>query len=55
LLVLVALAYDEVWSSLLYLRRVWRRARTVRAVCEVFWRRVLREAEEVALMTEVRA
>jgi len=54
-LVLVALAYDEVWSSLLYLRRVWRRVRSVRAVWVVFWGRASREAEEVALVTEVGA
>jgi uncharacterized membrane protein len=48
-LILVALAYDEVWSSLLYLRRVWRRTRSWRTLWNVFWGRVSREADEVAL------
>lgn len=48
-LVLVALAYDEVWSTLLYLRRVWRKTRSRRVVWDVFWGRAAREADEVAL------
>jgi uncharacterized membrane protein len=48
-LLLVALAYDEVWSSLLYLKRVWRRTGKWRVVWDVFWGRVVREADEVAL------
>ena len=48
-LLLVALAYDEVWSTLLYLRRVWRRTRKARVLWDVFWGRVSREADEVAL------
>jgi len=54
-LALVALAYDEVWSTLLYLRRVWRRTRSARVVWDVFWGRASREAEEVALDAERRA
>ena len=48
-LLLVALAYDEVWSSLLYLKRVWRQTRKWRTVWNVFWGRAVREADEVAL------
>ena len=48
-LLLVALAYDEVWSTLLYLRRVWRRTRKLQVVWDVFWGRWSREADEVAL------
>lgn len=48
-LVLVALAYDEVWSSLLYLHRVWQRTHSYRAVWEVFCGRPSRVAEEAAL------
>lgn len=48
-LVLVALAYDEVWSTLLYLRRVWRKTRSRRVVWDVFWGRASRAADEVAL------
>jgi uncharacterized membrane protein len=36
-LVLVYWAYDEVWSSLLYLWRVWRRSRRARVAWKVFW------------------
>jgi hypothetical protein len=36
-LALVWLAYDEVWSCLLYLRAVWRRSRDWRVLWTVFW------------------
>lgn len=36
-LVLVYWAYDEVWSSLAYVRRVWRRTRSAAIVWTVFW------------------
>ena len=49
-LVLVALAYDEVWSSLLYLKRVWQKTRSARAVREAFWGRPSAAADEVALV-----
>jgi uncharacterized membrane protein len=48
-LLLVVLAYDEVWSTLLYLRRVWRKTGKSRVVWNVFWGRASREADEVAL------
>jgi uncharacterized membrane protein len=48
-LILVVLAYDEVWSTLLYLRRVWRKTRKARVLWDVFWGRASREADEVAL------
>jgi hypothetical protein len=48
-LLLVALSYDEVWSTLLYLRRVWHRTRKARVVWDAFWGRASREADEVAL------
>jgi uncharacterized membrane protein len=48
-LVLVAMAYDEVWSSLLYLRRIWRRTRSGRTVWTCFWGRPSPAAVEVAL------
>jgi uncharacterized membrane protein len=38
-LVLVWLAYDEVWSSLRYLQRVWRRTRDRSVLWDVFWGR----------------
>lgn len=48
-LILVALAYDEVLASLLFLRRTWRRTRSVRILWDVFWGRRHAAADEVAL------
>lgn len=48
-LILVYWAYDEVWSSLVYLRRVWRRTHSAREVWSVFWGRFSREGEDAAL------
>lgn len=48
-LVLIVLAYDEVWSTLLYLRRVWRRTRSPHVLWNVFWGRADSDADEVAL------
>jgi vitamin K epoxide reductase family protein len=48
-LLLVALAYDEVWSTVLYLRRVWRKTRSRRVLWDVFWGRASRATDEVAL------
>jgi uncharacterized membrane protein len=50
-LTLVAISYDEVWSSLLYLRRVWRRTRKLSAVWETFCGRPSHAAEAAALVT----
>jgi uncharacterized membrane protein len=36
-LILVYWAYDEVWSSLLFMRRVWQRSHSARVVWTVFW------------------
>lgn len=48
-LILVALAYDEVWSTLLYLKRVWRRTHNPQVIWNVFWGRGSRAADEAAL------
>lgn len=48
-LVLVYWAYDEVWSSLAYLRRVWQRTRSLGAVWTVFRGGYHPEAEAAAL------
>ncbi|HEY0876631.1 MAG TPA: vitamin K epoxide reductase family protein [Vicinamibacterales bacterium] len=48
-LVLVYWAYDEVWSSVVFLRRVWRRSRNLRTLWTVFWGRYHPDAEAVAL------
>lgn len=48
-LILVAMAYDEVWSCLLFLRRVWRRSRDRRVLWNVFWGRHSSIADDVAL------
>lgn len=50
--ILIFLAYDEVWSCLLYLRRVWRKTHNRRILWNVFWGRAAREANEVALIVE---
>jgi hypothetical protein len=49
-LLLVALAYDEVWSTLLYLRNVWRRTRKPQVIWNVFWGRASSEADGVAFV-----
>jgi len=49
-LILIALAYDEVWSSLLYLKRVWHKTQSARFVCETFWGEPSEAAAEVALV-----
>ena len=48
-LVLVVMAYDEVWSSLLFLWRMWKRTGSGTAVWNTFWGRPMEAAEEVAL------
>ena len=48
-LLLVFFAYDEVWSSLLYLYQVWRKTRLARLVWNTFWGRPSPEAADVAL------
>ena len=48
-LVLVAMAWDEVLSCLLFLRRVWRRSRSGRVLWTVFWGRHHPVSDEVAL------
>jgi hypothetical protein len=45
-LILVVLAYDEVWASLLYLWRVWRGTRSPQILWDVFWGRARREAAD---------
>lgn len=51
-LILIILAYDEVWATLTYLIRVWRRARSWRAVWDAFVGRYVAEADAVALEKE---
>ncbi|REK17561.1 MAG: vitamin K epoxide reductase [Planctomycetota bacterium] len=47
-LVLVYMAYDEVWSSLKYLYRVWKATRSSRIVWNALWGFPRRETELVA-------
>lgn len=47
-LTLVVLAYDEVWSSVLYLVRVWKRERNFRLLWDTFWGRPSQAAHAVA-------
>jgi hypothetical protein len=51
-LVLVWWAYDEVWSCLLYLHRVWRRTRSGRILWDTFWGRASSMAAEAGLSPE---
>ena len=51
-LILVYFAYDEVWSSLSYLHRVWRKTRSLAAVHRTFWGHASLEASQVALTKE---
>jgi uncharacterized membrane protein len=36
-LILIFLAYDEIWSCILYLHAVWKRSKSIRLVWETFW------------------
>jgi hypothetical protein len=47
-LALVVLAYDEVWSSLVFLARVWKKTRSRRVLWNTFWGRASAEADAVA-------
>jgi len=47
-LVLVYMAYDEVLSSLIYLRRVWKETRSPRALWGATWGRPTDEAQRIA-------
>ena len=49
-IVLILVAYDEVWSSILYLLRTWKRTRDTALVWRVFWGRYSKEADEAALV-----
>ncbi|MEX2141029.1 MAG: vitamin K epoxide reductase family protein [Pirellulales bacterium] len=51
-LILVYVAYDEVWASLTYLRRVWQETRSAAAVWNTFCGRASPAAERVALVRE---
>jgi hypothetical protein len=50
-LILVWWAYDEVWSCLLYLHRVWRRTRSGRILWDAFWGQASSVAAEAGLGT----
>jgi hypothetical protein len=48
-LILVAVAWDEIWATMLYLRRVWRRTHDRRILWRTFWGDAVPEAAAVAL------
>jgi uncharacterized membrane protein len=52
-LVLIYWAYDEVWSSLAYLRRVWRRTQSAGELWNVFWGRYSAVGDTLALAGRV--
>ena len=47
-LILVYVAYDEVWSCLIYLWRVWKKTHSTRILWNTFWGKASWEAAEVA-------
>lgn len=49
-LALILLAYDEVWSSVSYLVRVWRQTHRRQAVSRTFWGQPSPGAQDAALM-----
>jgi hypothetical protein len=51
-LILVLFSYDEVWATLRYLHRVWKRTRSRRLLWRIFWGEAAREADEVALIRD---
>jgi hypothetical protein len=51
-LVLVAMAFDEVWACLLYLQRVWRRTRSTRVLWDAFVGRPTRAGLAAGLAEE---
>ncbi len=46
-LILVVLAYDEVWSSVLFLYRVWKRSKKFSVLWDTLWGRANQVAHEV--------
>ncbi|NGX59558.1 MAG: hypothetical protein KR126chlam3_00710 [Chlamydiae bacterium] len=48
-LILIVLAYDEVWSSLIFLRRVWKRSRNFPLLWNTFWGKPSKIAHEVGV------
>jgi len=48
-LILIVLAYDEVWSSVLFLWRVWKRSRKFSVLWDTFWGKANPIAHEVGL------
>jgi uncharacterized membrane protein len=47
-LLLIYFAYDEVWSCILYLSRVWKKTHNRKLLWDVFWGRASKEADEIA-------
>ena len=47
-LVLILFAYDEVWSCLVYLYRVWKKTRSVKIMWHALWGRPVPEARDMA-------
>jgi uncharacterized membrane protein len=48
-LILVVLAYDEVWASLCYLRRVWQHSHDAQLVWKILWGGAAVEADRLAV------
>ena len=48
-LILVVMAYDEVWSTLIFLYRLWKKTKSKKIVWQTFWGKPSEEAHEVGL------
>ena len=48
-LILVVMAYDEVWSTLIFLYRLWKKTKSKKIVWQTFWGKPSKEAHEVGL------
>jgi uncharacterized membrane protein len=46
-LILTCLAYDEIWSCILFLHRVWKKSKNIRLLWDTFWGRASEIAYEV--------
>ena len=48
-LILILLAYDEIWSCILFLYGVWKKSKSVRLLWDTFWGRASEVAYEVGV------
>jgi len=46
-IVLIFLAYDEIWSCILFLRAIWKKSKSIRVLWDAFWGNASEIAYEV--------